>query len=124
MQTYFPTFCALLAAAGAADARVQPRVAPPARVNLTVRNNCSDTLWPATYTQGGEHLDITGFELSSKASRVLNVATNWDGRIWGRTNCTFDGDGRGSCMTGDCGGLLNCTGIVSLHSNETARTLE
>ncbi|RAL44396.1 hypothetical protein DM860_011673 [Cuscuta australis] len=31
-------------------------------------------------------------------------------RIWGRTNCNFDASGRGGCQTGDCGGLLQCTG--------------
>ena len=28
------------------------------------------------------------------------------GRIWARIGCSFDGSGRGSCQTGDCGGLL------------------
>ncbi|PHT92447.1 Osmotin-like protein OSML15 [Capsicum annuum] len=31
-------------------------------------------------------------------------------RIWGRTNCNFDGAGRGWCQTGDCGGVLECKG--------------
>ncbi|KAI5383791.1 hypothetical protein KIW84_070952 [Lathyrus oleraceus] len=31
------------------------------------------------------------------------------GRIWGRTGCNFDGSGRGSCQTGDCGGALSCS---------------
>ncbi|KAH0691167.1 hypothetical protein KY290_019419 [Solanum tuberosum] len=30
--------------------------------------------------------------------------------IWGRTNCNFNGAGRGSCQIGDCGGVLHCTG--------------
>ncbi|TMW82841.1 hypothetical protein EJD97_004518 [Solanum chilense] len=37
------------------------------------------------------------------ASRVTTMT-----RIWGRTNCNFDGAGRGSCQTGDCGGVLQC----------------
>jgi hypothetical protein len=28
--------------------------------------------------------------------------------VWGRTGCSFDGSGRGSCATGDCGGALSC----------------
>ncbi|KAI3756448.1 hypothetical protein L1987_56268 [Smallanthus sonchifolius] len=31
-------------------------------------------------------------------------------RIWGRTGCHFDANGRGSCETGDCNGLLDCRG--------------
>ncbi|GKF86394.1 G-type lectin S-receptor-like serine/threonine-protein kinase, partial [Tanacetum coccineum] len=31
------------------------------------------------------------------------VTNSWDGVIWGRTNCTFDQFGQGSCITGDCG---------------------
>ncbi|KAI3835474.1 hypothetical protein MKX03_034564, partial [Papaver bracteatum] len=32
-------------------------------------------------------------------------------RIRGRTKCNFDGNGRGSCQTGDCNGRLRCTGF-------------
>lgn len=82
------------------------------QITLTITNNCSDTIWPALNTQGGAELSLNGFELASKASRNLTAASKWDGRIWGRTNCTFDNSGSGSCMTGDCG-KLDCTGIVS-----------
>ncbi|VAH56580.1 unnamed protein product [Triticum turgidum subsp. durum] len=32
------------------------------------------------------------------------------GRIWARTDCSFHGEGIGSCQTGGCGGLLVCKG--------------
>lgn len=83
-------------------------------VTLTITNNCSDAIFPGLYTQGGRQPDTNGFELAAKESRDLIVTTEWNGRLWGRTNCTFDGDGKGSCMTGDCGGLLNCEGIVRM----------
>nr|XP_034569755.1 thaumatin-like protein [Setaria viridis] len=31
------------------------------------------------------------------------------GRIWGRTGCSFNNNGRGRCQTGDCAGALSCT---------------
>jgi hypothetical protein len=54
------------------------------------------------------------------------VSADWAGRIWGRTNCSFNGDGSGpsvedgvdglgaACMTGDCLGKMNCQFAVSL----------
>ncbi|XVE64884.1 hypothetical protein DITRI_Ditri07aG0137500 [Diplodiscus trichospermus] len=50
---------------------------------FNIRNNCPDTVWAAAVPGGGA-------------------------RIWARTKCQFDGAGRGSCQTGDCGGLLQC----------------
>lgn len=35
------------------------------------------------------------------------------GRIWSRTNCNFDGNGRGKCQTRDCNGRLKCQGFGS-----------
>ncbi|WJX47951.1 hypothetical protein P8452_34583 [Trifolium repens] len=54
----------------------------------------------------------------SGGGRQLNQGETWSidipagtssGRVWGRTGCSFDGSGRGSCQTGDCGGALSCT---------------
>ncbi|KAK4246984.1 putative thaumatin family protein [Corynascus novoguineensis] len=48
------------------------------------------------------------------------VSPDWAGRIWGRTNCSFNADGSGpstysgvdgygaACVTGDCLGKLDC----------------
>uniref|UniRef100_A0A7N2N3C4 Thaumatin-like protein n=1 Tax=Quercus lobata TaxID=97700 RepID=A0A7N2N3C4_QUELO len=46
---------------------------------------------------------------STQESWPLDVnAGTTGGRVWARTGCNFDGYGRGSCQTGDCGGLLQC----------------
>jgi hypothetical protein len=53
------------------------------------------------------------------------VSPDWAGRVWGRTNCSFNGDGSGpsayggldgngaACYTGDCVGKLDCESTVS-----------
>jgi hypothetical protein len=85
-------------------------------VDLIVTNRCNDTIWPAINTQAGAGPSESGFELATGKTQNLTVNSNWNGRVWGRTNCTFDDRGYGKCLTGDCGGILNCTGIVSRFS--------
>ncbi|PIA31148.1 hypothetical protein AQUCO_05200031v1 [Aquilegia coerulea] len=41
---------------------------------------------------------------------VFNAPVGWSGRIWGRTGCSFDKNGVGSCQTGNCGPSLKCSG--------------
>lgn len=82
-------------------------------VSLMVTNQCSDAIWPAIATQAGDAPGLVGFELSPGATQDISVRTNWNGRVWGRTNCTFDERGGGTCSTGDCGGNLTCTGTAS-----------
>lgn len=74
---------------------------------ITVKNNCKNTIWPAT--NGQPQLSTTGFELAFGASRSLNVPTPWSGQVWARTLCTND-DVRHTCLTGDCSGGLQCNG--------------
>jgi len=67
-----------------------------------IRNQCSYTVWAAAVPGGGKQLD---------PQQTWTISANpgtTGARIWGRTGCTFDGNGRGSCKTGDCGGLLQC----------------
>ncbi|PIA31453.1 hypothetical protein AQUCO_04900031v1, partial [Aquilegia coerulea] len=66
-----------------------------------IRNQCSYTVWAAASPGGGQ-------QLNSGQSWTINVNPGTTGRIWGRTNCNFDGNGRGRCQTGDCNGLLEC----------------
>ncbi|KAK0598442.1 hypothetical protein LWI29_034736 [Acer saccharum] len=67
-----------------------------------IRNNCPYTVWAAAVPGGGRRLD-------RGQNWVLNVNPGTAGaRIWARTDCQFDGAGRGKCQTGDCGGLLQC----------------
>ncbi|KAL3499382.1 hypothetical protein ACH5RR_038475, partial [Cinchona calisaya] len=68
-----------------------------------IRNNCPFTVWAAAVPGGGQ-------QLNQGQTWTINVAAGTAGaRIWARTNCNFDGSGRGSCQTGDCGGVLQCT---------------
>lgn len=65
-----------------------------------IRNNCPYTVWPGmTGNPGFPHPEGGGFELKSKQTRSFQVQNNWQGRIWGRTNC----NAQGHCETGDCG---------------------
>lgn len=69
-----------------------------------IRNNCPYPVWAAAVPGGGRRLN-------SGQSWTIQVAPKTAGaRIWARTNCNFDGAGRGSCQTGDCNGVLECKG--------------
>jgi hypothetical protein len=103
---------------------------PPSKrastVPLIVSNNCGDTIWPGVGTQAGTGPGTGGFELTSGSSNSMQVRADWQGRVWGRTNCSFNVAGNGAsnlngnngagaaCGTGDCGGVLNCVNTVSL----------
>lgn len=91
---------------------------------LVISNNCADTIWPGIGTQAGTGPGTGGFELSSGSSNSLTVSADWQGRVWGRTNCSFapggasasnlngnNGAGR-ACDSGDCGGVLSCVNTV------------
>ncbi|KAK2989059.1 hypothetical protein RJ640_018848 [Escallonia rubra] len=74
---------------------------------FNIRNNCPFTVWAGAVPGGGRQLD-------NGQTWDLDVpAGTTGGRIWPRTNCNFDGAGRGSCQTGDCNGLLQCQGYGS-----------
>ncbi|CAA2965246.1 thaumatin 1 [Olea europaea subsp. europaea] len=79
---------------------------------FTFVNKCEYIVWPGILANAGSpSLDSTGFELSQDSSQTFNVPTGWSGRMWGRTGCTFDGSGSGSCTTADCGsGQVGCNG--------------
>lgn len=88
---------------------------------LVVQNSCGETIYPAVLTQSGTGPGTGGFQLSPGSSRTLSVGKSWQGRVWGRTNCSFNGGGGGSgpaCTTGDCGSTVSCQGAVSyVHSS-------
>lgn len=78
---------------------------------FTVTNNCPYTIWPGTLAGSGTpQLPTTGFRLDSGQSVRIPSVPGWSGRIWARTGCTFDAMGAGKCLTGDCGGRLECDG--------------
>ncbi len=91
------------------------------RKPLIIISNCSETLHPAITTQAGSGPESGGFELGPNESRSLTVSADWQGRVWGRTNCSFNSAGTGpaqkggrgnSCGTGDCGAVLDCKSSV------------
>ncbi|KQJ86097.1 protein P21 [Brachypodium distachyon] len=70
---------------------------------FTIFNKCSYTVWPAAIPVGG------GTRLDPGQKTTLTAPAGTAGaRIWARTGCKFDSSGRGSCVTGDCGGILVC----------------
>ncbi|XP_049397617.1 pathogenesis-related protein R major form [Solanum stenotomum] len=72
-----------------------------------ITNRCTYPVWAAASPGGGKRLD-------SGQTWNLNVNPGTiQARIWGRTNCNFDGSGRGKCETGDCNGMLECQGYGS-----------
>jgi len=90
---------------------------------LVVTNNCADTVYPGIVTQSGDGPSQTGFELQPGDQNSQTVSIDWQGRVWGRTNCSFNSQGTGpsnggykACGTGDCNGIVNCRVTVRLHS--------
>ncbi|XP_021725735.1 pathogenesis-related protein 5-like [Chenopodium quinoa] len=78
---------------------------------FTITNNCPFTIWPGTLSGSGTPpLSSTGFQLDSGRTARLETIPGWSGRIWARTGCKFDQTGAGKCLTGDCGGKLQCGG--------------
>jgi hypothetical protein len=107
------------------------RWGPPEKrdsVPLVISNQCDSTIWPGIGTQAGTGAGTGGFELASGSSMSLMVSTDWQGRVWGRTNCSFNAAGTGAsnlngnngggaaCTTGDCGGVLSCVITVKFSS--------
>jgi regulation of enolase protein 1 (concanavalin A-like superfamily) len=75
---------------------------------FVITNNCAETVWvagagnPTPVFNGSSG----GLELPAGATVTTSLPTPWvGGRFWGRRQCTFDANGKGSCQTGDCGGL-------------------
>ncbi|BGP00386.1 hypothetical protein NBRC10513v2_004613 [Rhodotorula toruloides] len=76
---------------------------------FTITNKCSYTIWPAIsnymqpiYTGPG------GWEAKPGTSKTVTVPSPANVRVWPRRGCTFDASGKGSCVTGDCAGKLEC----------------
>ncbi|KAL9248940.1 Pathogenesis-related protein [Drosera capensis] len=60
------------------------------------------------------------------SARSLSPSTcpsGWSGRFWGRTGCYFSSSGTGRCTTGDCGGVLHCTGTGQPPASLVENTL-
>lgn len=87
---------------------------------LIVTSYCTETIYPAILTQSGTGPETSGFRLDPGDSRPQNVSADWRGRVWGRSNCTFNDDGTvpnsgqggAVCSSGDCGAFVECQGAV------------
>ncbi|KAF1995734.1 glycoside hydrolase family 2 protein [Amniculicola lignicola CBS 123094] len=82
---------------------------------LMVSNYCPETVWPGISTQSGDGPPENGFKLEPGEMKNQTVSEDWQGRVWGRTNCSFNAEGTApksghgrACRTGDCNGILNC----------------
>jgi len=80
---------------------------------LDIKNNCSYRVAPVIAPrQGSPPLSFTPVELKGYEYLLgIPMPHGWSGRIWGRTDCSTDGNGKFTCATGDCGsGHLECDG--------------
>jgi beta-mannosidase len=104
-----------------APRRLQARKEPI--TPLLVTNNCPETIWPGISTQSGEGPKENGFELQTGKTFNQTVSEDWQGRVWGRTNCSFNDEGTApksggakACRSGDCNGIMNCVvGVRTLY---------
>ena len=88
-------------AGGAAGAPKSAETAAGART-ITFVNHTDETIWVAATP--GSLAGVTGWKLPAGGSRSIRVSGHYNARIWGRTGCHFNAQGRGHCQTGDCGG--------------------
>ena len=77
---------------------------------ITIVNAYNETIWAATNPNAQHPIPVTGWKLAPGQSVTFKVPNGWGGRIWGRTDCSFNSSGVGHCATGDCGGLFQCQG--------------
>lgn len=103
------TFVAFAAAVLTAVLSASPADTRSTQVRtITVVNRTHVTIWPAATP--GSVSGVTGWKLPPEGSLSFRVPDKWNARLWGRTGCRFDAAGHGRCVTGDCGGLYQCTG--------------
>jgi hypothetical protein len=119
-QDHIPTSAATTFSAaptGNASTYVPPNIIPrPASIpsitnnrTITVTNTCPYDIWPALLTANNTGPYTNGFHLAAQSSLKLWVSYDWTGRIWARTNCSFNETSHtGPCFTGSCANVLDC----------------
>ena len=75
---------------------------------FTIYNGCHETIWVGAL--GNFIPNHGGWQLDPGKTSTATVPGNWSGRFWGRTGCHFNSKGVGTCSTGDCGGVEQCSG--------------
>jgi hypothetical protein len=104
----------------------QASVPPPAAGDrtFTLVNNTSQTIWAAAAGNAGFAAPANGgWVMSPGSTFTVTVAGNWAGRFWGRTYCSFNVAGTGSCETGSCGNVLQCNGATAAAPQTLAEFL-
>ncbi|KAL9107750.1 MAG: hypothetical protein Q9227_007372 [Pyrenula ochraceoflavens] len=99
---------------------------------LQIVNYCEEDIYPGVQTQSGTGPPQTGFLLRPGDSLNQTVSADWQGRVWGRTNCSFNADGTApannapgkACLTGDCGGTVTCKGTGETPASLAEFTLQ
>ncbi|KAL5980665.1 hypothetical protein ACLOJK_028573 [Asimina triloba] len=86
------------------------------QVAFYISNNCPFPIWPATASNTGQPvIENGGFFLAQGKTRRIYAPPTWSGRIWARTGCDFSSSSsNGACKTGDCGGKLECNGLIGM----------
>lgn len=78
---------------------------------FTFVNTLNQPVWVGALGNPGKPLpDGGGWRMDPGTTRTLDLPSDWAGRFWGRSGCTFDASGNGHCDTGDCAGRLQCNG--------------
>ncbi|TKA70343.1 hypothetical protein B0A55_07416 [Friedmanniomyces simplex] len=92
--------------------RLDKRQGGNTNIPILISNWCTETIYPAILTQGGTGPSTTGYTAQPNTNQTVYVSSDWQGRVWGRTNCSFSSNGNSgsACTTGDCGGLQACKG--------------
>lgn len=88
-----------------------PPIGPFGTYQVTFQNHCAETVWPAWGSAGGLDNSVIATELWLPLSPASGRSVVVYGGVrelgfWGRTRCSFDQAGNGTCQTGDCGGFV------------------
>lgn len=110
-----------------------PFVPPPIGVlgafQVTFRNRCAKTVWPAWGSGGGLDNSVIDTQLwsplvpSSDRSVVVYGGVR-DIGFWARTGCSFEQSGSGVCETGECGGFACPIVVNSFPASATVFVLQ
>ncbi len=112
---------------------VKPFEPPPldalGSFQVTLHNRCTETVWPAYGSTGGLDNSVIDtqlwFPMAPTSDRSITVYGGVrEIAFWGRTGCSFDLDGNGTCQTGDCGGFVCPVFVGRLGQNATTFALE
>ena len=106
-----------------------PSDTPLGTFQVTFHNLCAQTLWPAWGSSGGLDNSIIDtelwFPLEAMSDRTVTVYGGVrEIGFWGRSGCSFDDAGGGSCQTGDCGGFVCPIVVNAFPTNATVFALE